>query len=393
MHAGDRRVPLRHLRRGTTSTATGTCGVAARRAVFGDCPLPTRLGATGSPSRGHRASPGSSTDAGAPVTQGRSAHRATRLRSTSRRARSHRPNGSIASASPSSAPAQWVADEPISAHWPTPTCRSGCAKTWRCCDVHPEQKRLLEGQARSRQRQEPQGAERPQPSPTSRVVRHRRGQRDLRLRQLGRRDGGDEARSTTPCRSRRPRKHPKGGRRRRLLGRACASRCGAQDGTRKSRTRGLGAPPGLRPTVGEAIEDCIKAAETDATKRALRHLRQGRSGWRCTTRTGATSGRPRWLATVARSSRATNGPWRRSTRASTSRSLSDRRPASAPWRSRRGRRRLEPMDATIGVAVLRGCACGVLHCARWRRAPAVLGHCAAPERQPPAAGRAAPLSR
>jgi len=43
----------------------------------------------------------------------------------------------------------------------------------------------------------------------------------------------------------------------------------SQDGSRKVVRERTGGHRGFGPTVGQAIEDCIKAAETDATKRAF----------------------------------------------------------------------------------------------------------------------------
>jgi DNA recombination protein Rad52 len=43
----------------------------------------------------------------------------------------------------------------------------------------------------------------------------------------------------------------------------------AQDGSRKVVRERSGGHRGFGPTVGQAVEDCIKAAETDATKRAF----------------------------------------------------------------------------------------------------------------------------
>jgi recombination DNA repair RAD52 pathway protein len=43
----------------------------------------------------------------------------------------------------------------------------------------------------------------------------------------------------------------------------------SQDGTRKVVRERTGGHRGFGPTVGQAVEDCIKAAETDATKRAF----------------------------------------------------------------------------------------------------------------------------
>jgi recombination DNA repair RAD52 pathway protein len=43
----------------------------------------------------------------------------------------------------------------------------------------------------------------------------------------------------------------------------------SQDGSRKVVRERTGGHRGFGPTVGQAVEDCIKAAETDATKRAF----------------------------------------------------------------------------------------------------------------------------
>jgi hypothetical protein len=43
----------------------------------------------------------------------------------------------------------------------------------------------------------------------------------------------------------------------------------SQDGSRKVVRERSGGHRGFGPTVGQAVEDCIKAAETDATKRAF----------------------------------------------------------------------------------------------------------------------------
>jgi hypothetical protein len=43
----------------------------------------------------------------------------------------------------------------------------------------------------------------------------------------------------------------------------------SQDGSRKVVRQRTGGHRGFGPTVGQAVEDCIKAAETDATKRAF----------------------------------------------------------------------------------------------------------------------------
>jgi len=43
----------------------------------------------------------------------------------------------------------------------------------------------------------------------------------------------------------------------------------SQDGTRKVVRERTGGHRGFGPTVGQAVEDCIKAAESDATKRAF----------------------------------------------------------------------------------------------------------------------------
>ena len=43
----------------------------------------------------------------------------------------------------------------------------------------------------------------------------------------------------------------------------------SQDGSRKVVRERTGGYRGFGPTVGQAVEDCIKAAETDATKRAF----------------------------------------------------------------------------------------------------------------------------
>src|SRR5262250_56716 len=43
----------------------------------------------------------------------------------------------------------------------------------------------------------------------------------------------------------------------------------SQDGSRKVVRERTGGHRGFGPTVGQAVEDCVKAAETDATKRAF----------------------------------------------------------------------------------------------------------------------------
>ncbi len=141
-----------------------------------------------------------------------------------------------------------------------------------------------------------------------------------------------------PCRSRRPRRTPSQAASSSPL-RGQGARHGVEQDAPARSCASARAPPGLRPDRRAGRRERIKAAETDATKRAF-VIRQRRSGWRCTTRTRRNVGRRG--GSGARSSRATTGPWRRSTRASTSRSPSDRRPASAPWRCRHGRRPPKP---------------------------------------------------
>jgi len=48
----------------------------------------------------------------------------------------------------------------------------------------------------------------------------------------------------------------------------------SEDGSRKVVRERSGGHRGFGPTVGQAVEDCIKAAETDATKSRVRDFRQ-----------------------------------------------------------------------------------------------------------------------
>src|SRR5215468_9129242 len=62
--------------------------------------------------------------------------------------------------------------------------------------------------------------------------------------------------------------HPKGGIVVTYSARVRVTVC-SQDGSRKVVRERTGGHRGFGPTVGQAVEDCIKAAETDATKRAF----------------------------------------------------------------------------------------------------------------------------
>jgi len=103
----------------------------------------------------------------------------------------------------------------------------------------------------------------------------------------------------------------------------------SQDGSRKVVRERSGGHRGFGPTVGQAVEDCIKAAGTDATKRAF-----------------VTFGNIFGLALYDREQRNVGAPERKQValmRASSHRSPGGSPTASAQSRLRLGRRRREPM--------------------------------------------------
>ena len=110
----------------------------------------------------------------------------------------------------------------------------------------------------------------------------------------------------------------------------------------QGRAGAFGRPPRLRPHRGSGRGGLHQGGRDGRDQARVRHLRQHLRAR--AVRQGAAQ-RRRARAAPDRS-RARSGPWRRSMKASTSRSPSDRRPASAPWRPRHGHRQHEPMGGT-----------------------------------------------